>query len=98
MFDNVLETVALDSNTVTLNIPKKDFLFMYEDYNRDSAQNYVDNYFREKRKDGIPFVSEITVDEFSHTVKISIEVNYNRDFKLDQFETPDALNGNRNYF
>lgn len=95
MLDNVLETVTFGSNTVFLNLQKEEFLFMYDNLDRDSAQNLVDNYFREKGRDGIPYVRELSLDSYTDTVKITVEVNHNRNFKLDSYQTPDSLNVKR---
>jgi hypothetical protein len=95
MLDNIFETVNLGSNTVFLDLQKEEFLFMYDNLDRDSAQNLVDNYFKEKGRDGIPYVREISLDSYTDTVKITVEVNHNRNFKLENYQIPDALNVKR---
>lgn len=95
MYDNVFETVIYGSNTVFLDIPKEQFLFMYSNLNRDSAQNLVDNYFKEKGRDGIPYLKEISEDNYTGLLKLTVEVNQERDFKLEGYKIPDALNEKR---
>ncbi|MDF2502864.1 MULTISPECIES: hypothetical protein [Clostridium] len=92
MMEDIFETVKEGSNTIFLDIPKEDFLFKYNDLNRGSAQNLVDNYFKEKGRDGIPQVKEISCDDHKGTMKITVDVNYNRDFKLEEYKIPDSLN------
>lgn len=95
MLDNVFETVVWGSNTVFLDLPKEEFLFVYDNLDRDSAQNLVDNYFREKGRDGIPYVKEISLDNYTGKIKITVEVNHDRNFKLEDYKVPDILNETR---
>ncbi|AGK97059.1 hypothetical protein [Clostridium pasteurianum] len=92
MMEDIFETVKEGSNVVYLDMPKKDFLFKYNNFNRDSAQNLVDNYFKEKGRDGIPKVEEISLDDSRGIMKITVAVNYERDFKLEEYKIPDSLN------
>lgn len=92
MMEDIFETVSEDSNTVYLDMPKKDFLFKYNNLNRDSAQNLVDNYFKEKGREGIPQVKEISLDDSRGVMKITVAVNYHRNFKLEEYKIPDSLN------
>ena len=92
MMEDIFETVKEGSNTVYLSMPKKNFLFKYNNLNRDSAQNLVDNFFVEKGRDGIPKVKEISCDNYSRIMKITVDVDYNRNFKLEEYKTPDSLN------
>lgn len=95
MLDNVFETVVWGSNTVFLDLPKEEFLFVYDNVDRDSAQNLVDNYFKEKARDGIPYVKELSLDNYTGMIKITVEVNHDRNFKLEGFRVPDTFNEDR---
>lgn len=92
MMGDIFETVREGSNTIFLEMPKEEFLFKYNNLNRDSAQNLTDNYFIEKGRDGIPNVKEISCDDHRGTIKITVDVDYDRSFKLEEYKTPDSLN------
>lgn len=96
MFDNIFETVCEGSNIIFLDIPEQDY-FCYNTISEKSAQELTDNYFKTKAKDGIPHVKEITFDSSTHKVKILLEVDYNRQHKLENYIIPDTLNVNRNH-
>lgn len=97
MFESILETVSEGSNTIFLDIPEKDYFFSYNTISETSAQELTDNYFKTKAKDGIPHVKEINFDSSTHKVKILLEIDYNRQHKLENYIIPDTLNINRNH-
>jgi hypothetical protein len=97
MFENIFETVVKGSNTIFLDIPEEDYFFSYDTLSPKSAQELTNNYFKTKAKDGVPKVTDVDFDSSTHRVKILLEVDYNRDYKLEQYNIPDALNVNRNH-
>ena len=97
MFSNIFETVVKGSNTIFLDIPEKDYFFSYDTISKKSAQDLTDNYFKIKSKDGVPSVVDINLDASTHRVKILLEVEYNRQHKLEHYSIPDSLNVNRNH-
>lgn len=97
MFENIFETVVRGSNTIFLDIPEKDYFFSYDTLSPKNAQELTDNYFNSKARDGIPYVKDINFDASTHKVKILLEVEYNREHKLEQDILPDPLNIHRNY-
>jgi hypothetical protein len=40
-------------------------------------------------------VSEITCEKYTGRIKITVDINYNRNFKMDEFKIPDSLNETR---
>jgi len=95
MFDNIFETVVRGSNTVFLDIPESDYFFSYESLSIENAQELADDYFVTRARDGVPHVKDITFDASIHRVKIIIEVEHNRENKLDHYQIPDFLNTTR---
>lgn len=97
MYDNIFETVVKGSNTIFLDVPEKDYFFSYDTLSPKSAQELTDNYFKTRAKDGVPKVKDIDFDGSTHRVKILLEVEYNREHKLESYNIPDSLNIHRDY-
>jgi len=95
MFENIFETVVKGSNTVFLDIPESDYFFRYESLSQDDAQELVNDYFISRSRDGIPHVKDVTFDASIHRVKITVQVEHDREHKLDAYQVPDSLNINR---
>ncbi|AAK79241.1 hypothetical protein BJV85_002727 [Clostridium acetobutylicum] len=89
MFDSVYETfISKDDNRVCLDIPKNDFLFSYEDITKDTAKDFVNNYFREKGREGIPNVTDVSIE--SDVIRLYIKIDYSESQK--PMNVPDSLN------
>lgn len=95
MYEDIFETIVLGSNTIFLDIPEKDYFLSYEDLSMASAEEITENYFKTKRKDGVPTVRDIEHDTTTHMVKISIDVSFNKQSTFESFKTPDSLNMKR---
>lgn len=96
MFENIVERVLNGSRLVILNVPEEDYFISYHDITRDAAEEIVDMYFQMKGKDGIPRVTEIGMDKSTHSVKIVVEVELDREMHLNTPSYPDVLNTTRN--
>jgi hypothetical protein len=91
MYSSIFETVLKGSNKVFLGIPEEDYFLTYENLDKESAQDLVINYFKYTGRDGIPEVKEIEKDPTTHRIVISIDVDHNRDTKLEPASTPHYL-------
>lgn len=96
VFENVFETVIKGSSTIFLDVNEDDYFFSYDSISKDAADEITNNYFRMKQKDGIPHVVDITHDNFSHTVKITVQVEQSEKLNLGPYVIPDSLNVTRN--
>lgn len=96
LFDNIFETVIKGSNTIFLDVNESDYYLSYENINKKAAEEITNNYFRLKQKDGVPEVLDISEDKFTHTIKITVEVDSQSDSKLKPYMVPDSLNVTRN--
>lgn len=92
MFESIFETVVMGSNTVFLDIPENEYFLSYDDLDRASVEELVKNYFLMKGRDGIPIVKDLEYDINTHRVKITVDVQQQRDYKLESYEVPDSLN------
>lgn len=88
MLQNIFETVVRGSNTIFLNIPAEDYFFAYKDINKTSAEDVVSNYFIMKSKDGIPQVKAIEHLPEIHMVKVTVDIEMDRDYKIQPYEVP----------
>lgn len=88
MYDSIFETVVKGSNTVFLDIPDKEYFFSYDEINLNSAQEIAEDYFKYKGRDGIPHVEDISLDASTHRVKIEINVEHDREYKLNPYSVP----------
>lgn len=96
MIENIFETDVIGSNIVFLNIPEEDYFLSYESVTKDAAQEITKTYFLMRGREGIPNVKEIEFDEPSHRVKITLEVNENKEANSRGYAVPDYLNITRN--
>ena len=92
MLENIFETVVVGSNTVFLNIPEDDYFLSYNDISSGAAEEITETYFSMRGRDGVPKVIDIAADHASHTVKITLDVNYNEDSDIPPYRVPDSLN------
>lgn len=89
MFDSVYETFNSEKdNSVCLNIPKNDFLFSYESVSKSTAADFVNNYFKEKGREGIPKVKDVSID--NNVVQLYVDVDLSESEK--PINVPDSLN------
>lgn len=96
LFEDIFETVIKGSNTIFLDVNEADYYLSYNTINRNAAEEITNNYFRLKQKDGVPEIVDITEDKFTHTIKITIQVDSLSDSKLKPYIVPDSLNVTRN--
>lgn len=96
MYNDIYEIVTNDSNTVNLVIHEKDFFLSYDEINKENVQDLVENYFRFKGRDGIPVVADIDYNQQTRRIQVTVDMDYDRDFKLEPASAPDFLNKNRN--
>ena len=96
VFENIFETVVKGSSTIFLDVNEDDYFFSYDSISKEAAEEITNNYFRMKQKDGSPRILDVTHDNFSHTVKITVEVDQNGKRKAGTYIVPDALNVQRN--
>lgn len=95
MFESIFETVVMGSNTVFLDIPENEYFLSYDDLDRASVEELVKNYFLMNGKDGIPIVKDLEYDLNTHRVKITVDLQHERDYKLEAYQVPDTLNVQR---
>ena len=95
MYRDIYEIVSNNSNTVNLVIHEEDYFLSYDDLDEENVKDLVENYFRFTGRDGIPVVADIDRDVNTHRIQIRIDVDYDRQFKLEPASTPDMLNVNR---
>ncbi|WP_139904049.1 hypothetical protein [Clostridium thermarum] len=95
MYNDIYEVVSNDSNTVNLIIHEDDYFLSYDDLNKENVKDLVENYFRFKGRDGIPVVADIDYNAATRRIQITVDMDYDRDFKLEPASTPDILNINR---
>jgi hypothetical protein len=91
MYNNIYETVIKGSNTVFLDLPEDEYFLAYDNLSRENVQELVRNYFNFRGRDGIPLVADINVDAVTHRIKITVDMNYDRDTKLELINTPHHL-------
>ena len=95
MFDSIFETVIKGSNTIFLDLPEVDYNLSYESVSIESAQDLIENYFKNRGKDGLPEVKDVNLNLFTHNIEITAVVNQNIENNLKPYEVPDSLNINR---
>ena len=95
MFNDIFDTIIKGSNTMFLDIPEDEYYLSYNDLSYENAQGLVDSYFLTKGKDGIPKVIDTNIDPVTHRVKITLEVEMDREHKLEEYTTPDIFNMTR---
>lgn len=83
MFNSIFETVVKGSNTIFLVLSEDDYFLSYESLSIDSAQELVNNYFKFRGKDGVPHVVDMDFDAATHRIKLTVDVDYERDYKLE---------------
>lgn len=88
MFDNVYESFGKNRDVMCLIIPKKDFLFSYEDINKETANDFADNYFKAKGREGIPQVKDVQIED----AMIKFYVSVDRSESEKPMNVPDSLN------
>ncbi|MBC8061112.1 MAG: hypothetical protein H7Y18_10640 [Clostridiaceae bacterium] len=96
MFENIFETVIKGSNTIFLDVNESDYYLSYDTINNKAAEEITNNFFRLKQKDGIPKIIDITEDRFTHTIKITVEVDTQSESDIEPYIVPDSLNVTRN--
>lgn len=93
MMDDVFETVLIGSNTIFLEMDEKEYFPSYhEDLDVNSAQQFVETYFKMKGREGIPKVRDVDMDSTRNRVKLTVEIDMERKYKLDEYNVPDVLN------
>ncbi|MDP4143892.1 MAG: hypothetical protein Q8936_05335 [Bacillota bacterium] len=92
MFEDVYETVLNGSNHVYLDVPKELYFQDNDDIDKESVQNFAANYFKMTGRDGIPKVISVDTDADQQLIRLAIEVDMEREHKLDQYNVPDSLN------
>ena len=75
MFENIFETVIKGSNTIFLDLKDSDYYLSYDNINKKAAEEITNNYFTLKQKNGVPEIVDISEDKFTHTVKITVEID-----------------------
>lgn len=94
MINDVLETVKSDSGTIFLDVSKKEYNDIYKNVNKSSAQDFANIYFEMKQKEGIPQVVDISENEDSDSLRFTVKVDNNRDFKLEEYKLPHIFENN----
>lgn len=95
MYRDIYEIVSSDSKTVNLVLHEDDYFLSYDNLSRENVQDLVENYFRFTGRDGIPVVADIDQNVTNHRIQITVDMDYDRDFKMEPASTPDMLNVNR---
>ncbi|WP_163194248.1 hypothetical protein [Clostridium thermarum] len=95
MYNDIYEVVSSDSNTINLIIHEDDYFLSYDNLNKENVKDLVENYFRFKGRDGIPVVADIDYNAATRRIQITVDMDYDRDFKMKPMSTPDILNINR---
>ena len=95
MYRDIYEIVSNNSNTVNLVIHEDDYFLSYDDLDKENVKDLVENYFRFTGRDGIPVVADIDRDVNTHRIQIRVDVDYDREYKMEPASTPDMLNVNR---
>ena len=96
LIENIFETVVKGSNTIFLDVNEEDYYLSYDTINKKAAEDITNNYFRLKQRDGVPDIVDISEDKFTHTIKITVEVDSRNDSKVKPYIVPDSLNISRN--
>jgi len=96
LFENIFETVIKGSNTIFLDVNDDDYYLSYKTVNKKSAEEITNNYFSLKQKAGVPNIIDIYEDKFTHTVKITVEVDSPNNSKLRPFMVREQMNMNKN--
>lgn len=91
MFDNVYETILKGSETIFLQVPEEQFNFSYDHISIRNSQDFANNYFTVKSKDGIPNVENVYLNESTHMVTMAVKVDYNVSQKRYNYEIPDTI-------
>ncbi|GAB6084810.1 hypothetical protein [Alkaliphilus crotonatoxidans] len=76
---------------VTLEIPEKEYLQIYEDVNEDAASHIVDVFLNYYQDDGRPQNIEINHDKQNHMISISTLLTYEGNDHTDPRPTPHHL-------
>jgi hypothetical protein len=97
MYSSIYETVVRGSNTVFLNIPEDEYFLSYENLNRENVQDLVENYFKFRGRDGAPLVADINVDSITNRIKVTIDVDYETETKIEPASTPNYLSAWREH-
>ena len=92
IYNNIYETVVIGSNTIFLGVTEKDYFLSYESLTVESAQDLVENYFNFKGRDGAPKVIDVDLDNITHGIKITINVEYDKDTNREPASIPPFLN------
>jgi hypothetical protein len=82
MYINIHEAVVEGSDTILLAIPEKDYFLSYESLTIESAQDLVENYFKYRGRDGVPTVTDVDFNSNTRSVKITVDMRYDREFKM----------------
>ncbi|WP_040211323.1 hypothetical protein [Clostridium polynesiense] len=94
MFNNVYEAILKGSDTIFLQVPEADFNFNYDHISIRNSQDFADNYFAVKSKDGIPHVKNAYLNESTHMVVIAVQVDYNVQLYRNNYTVPDTIPNN----
>lgn len=92
MYSDIYEAVLPGSDTVLLVMHERDYFQTYEDLTEENCEDLVVNYFRFTGRDGVPKVSNIDMNHNTGRIQITVDVDYDRDHKLEPMKTPDVLN------
>lgn len=91
MFNNVYETILKGSDTIFLQVPEEDFNFSYNHISLNNSQDFADNYFTVKSKDGIPYVENVYLNESTHMVTMAVKVDYSVSGSRYNYKIPDTI-------
>lgn len=91
MFDNVYETILKGSDTIFLQVPEEEYNFSYDHISIRNSQDFANNYFTVKSKDGMPYVENVYLNESTQMVTMAVKVNYNVPDKRYNYEIPDTI-------
>ena len=91
MFDNVHEANIKGSDRLLLQVSEHDYLFNYNHVSINNSQDFANNYFSVRSRDGIPFVEQTSIDKDRGLVSIFINVDYDVNRQRDNYTVPDTI-------
>lgn len=75
MSKNVVETIIKGSNVEFLNIPRDEYRSEYNKVDIESAQSYINQYFKLKNIKSVPSVVNVEMEPEFDNVKITVELD-----------------------